>query len=116
MRALELTGRNPANHAKPSNRKETHSMAEKQTDALEDAGPGVGKYKDKKLEALADKFADCRDEKAALATQMTEIEGKIIERMQEAKIPLFRYSDREVRIKPGKNHIKIKTVKVAEED
>lgn len=83
-----------------------------QTDALEGEGAGVGIKKDKKLDALADKFTDLRDEKATLAEKMTETEGKIIERMQEVGITIYRYADREVRIKPGNPHVKVKTVTV----
>lgn len=43
---------------------------------------------------------------------MTATEAKIIERMEELKVPVFRYSDREVRLKNGKTHIRIKTIKV----
>lgn len=85
-------------------------------DALEDAEAGVGVVRDKKLDALADKFTELRDAKAEMAEEMTAIEGKIIDRMQEMKIPAYRYSDRLVKIKVGKNHIKIKTVKVDGED
>lgn len=67
-------------------------------------------FKDKKLESLADKYADLRDEKAKLAEEMTALEGKVIERMQEIKFSTVRYADRLITIKQGKAHIKIKTV------
>lgn len=79
-------------------------------------GPGVSTPKDKRLDALADEFTEKRDQKAALAEKMTAIEAKIIDRMQELKLELYRYSDREVRIKYGKTHAKIKTVKVGDDD
>lgn len=88
---------------------------QEQIDALADGEPGVGIVKDKKLDALADAFTEARDEKAALATKMTEIEGKIIERMQTVKILVYKYADREVKIRAGKAHIKVKTVKVGNE-
>ncbi len=84
----------------------------KQMDALENEQPGVGVVKDKRLNSLADSFCDDRDAKAELATKMTATEAKIIERMQELGVTIFRYSDREVRLKAGKNHVKVKTVKV----
>lgn len=77
-------------------------------------GPGVGTTKDKKLDALADAFTEKRDEKAKLATEMTSIESKIIDRMQELKLTIYRYADREVRITYGKNHVKVKAVKVGD--
>lgn len=85
---------------------------EKQLDALADAEPGIGVVKDKKLNALADEFTELRIEKSEMAEKMTAIEGKIIDRMQELKIPAYRYDDRMVTIKFGKTHVKIKTVKV----
>lgn len=87
-----------------------------QTDALENAEPGVGIVKNKKLDALADKFTELRDEKAALAEQMTATEGKIIEEMWASGIKIYRYADREVRVKDGKAHVKVKAVKVGDGD
>lgn len=89
---------------------------EKQIDALADAEPGVGVVKDKKLDALADKFAELRDEKADLATKMTKVEQDIIERMVEIKCRIYRYDDREVKIKDGKPHVKVKSIKVGESE
>jgi exonuclease VII large subunit len=85
---------------------------QKQTDALEEGGPGVGIVKDSKLNALADEFVELRDEKAKMAEQMTAIEAKILDRMQEKGIKVFRYADKQVSIKDGKAHVKIKQVKV----
>lgn len=82
-----------------------------QTDALANEGAGVGIVKDKVLDRLADEYTDKRDAKAEMAEEMTKIEGKIIDRMVEKGIAIYRYADREVRVKAGKNHVKIKTVK-----
>ena len=87
----------------------------KQLDALEDGGAGVGITTDKKLISLGDKFVEVRDSKAELATELTGIETKIIDRMRELKLRNFRFSDQLVTIKPGAEHIKIKTVKVEQE-
>lgn len=85
----------------------------KQQDAFADNDqPGVGVVKDKVLDRLADEFSEKKEQKAELATEMTAIEGKIIDRMIEKNIKVYRYSDREVRIKDGKSHIKVKTVKM----
>lgn len=74
-------------------------------------GPGVAPVKDKKLDALADKFVEMRDEKSKLAEEMTNIEANIVARMQEIKCESYRYADREVKITKGKVHVKVKTVK-----
>lgn len=82
-------------------------------------GPGVAPVKDKKLEALADSFVDKRDDKAALAEEMTAIESKIIDRMVELGTREFKYADKVVTIKTGGAHVKVKTVTsdgVEEED
>lgn len=75
-------------------------------------GAGVAPVKDKKLDTLCDKFIELRDSKAATATQIGETEGKILERMDELKITVHKFSDQIASIKTGKNHVKIKTVKV----
>jgi len=77
-------------------------------------GPGVAEVKDKKLEKLADDFCEKRDAKAELAEQMTGVETKILDRMAELGINRFRYADREAIIKPGKNHVRIKVVKIGD--
>ena len=74
-------------------------------------GEGVAPIKDKKLEKLAEDFIENRDTKAKLAEELTGVETKIFDRMTELKITQFRFADQIVTIKPGKNHIKIKTVK-----
>ena len=86
-------------------------MAKPEQEEIPMEGKGVASVKDKKLNTLADDFIDKRDEKAKLAEDMTAIESKIIDRMKEIDCTLYRYADREVRIEPGKNHVKIKTVK-----
>ncbi|MGV1047692.1 MAG: hypothetical protein ACOYD4_04085 [Solirubrobacterales bacterium] len=88
---------------------------EKQIDALEGEGAGVGVTKDNKLNALADKFTELRDEKASMAEEMTAIESKIIDRMVEIKCKVYRYADREVRIKDGKTHVKVRQIKSGDE-
>jgi hypothetical protein len=74
-------------------------------------GPGVGQTADKKLDKLGDEFIDVRDQKAKLAEQLTGIETKAAERMGELGITRYRFSDQEMFLKPGKTHIKVKTVK-----
>lgn len=74
-------------------------------------GAGVAPVKDKKLDALCDKFIDLRDEKAALAEKLGQTEAQILERMAELGITIHRFADQEARINPGKSHVKVKTVK-----
>lgn len=75
-------------------------------------GAGVEPVKDKKLIALGDQFIEIRDEKATLATKLTETEAKIIDRMGELGLKAFRFSDQIVTIKDGARHVRVKTVKV----
>lgn len=72
---------------------------------------GVMPKKDKKLDTLCDKFIELRDERAALAEQLGATETKILDRMAELKLTLHRFADQEATIKPGKPHVKIRTVK-----
>ena len=78
-------------------------------------GPGVALPKFKDLDRLGDKFIEVRDEKAALATKLGEIELKIAEKMVEHDLSRYKFSDQEIILKPGKTHIKIKTVKAVAE-
>lgn len=78
-------------------------------------GPGVSLPKYKDLDRLADKFIEVRDEKAALATKLGEIEKKIADAMIEHQLSRYKFSDQEVVLKEGKIHIKIKTVKATAE-
>lgn len=77
-------------------------------------GPGVGEFKDKKLDALCDEFVETRDQKAQLAENLGEIEAKILDRMGELELTVHRFSDQVATVKAGKNHIKIKTIKTSD--
>lgn len=72
--------------------------------------PGVEGIKDKKLKALGDEFIDLRDNKAQLAKDMTACEAKIMDRMEELDLRVFVFGDQEMRIDPGKRHVKVKTI------
>jgi len=74
---------------------------DKQLDALEDAAPGVGVVKDRKLNALADEFTEKRDAKAELAEQMTGSRRRFWIAWIEIGVKVFRYADRIVSIKDG---------------
>ena len=74
-------------------------------------GAGVAPIKDKKLEEWAEDFIEKRDAKALMAEEMTALEAKMLDRMSEKQIQVFRFADQELRLKPGKTHVKIKKVK-----
>lgn len=74
-------------------------------------GPGISPVKYKDIDRLGDKFIDVRDKKAELATELGKIEERIAEKMTEHGITKYRFADQEVILKPGKTHVKIKTVK-----
>jgi len=73
-------------------------------------GKGVAPIKDKKLDALCDKFIDLRDERSKITEKIGDTEAKILDRMGELKITLHRFADQLAEIKEGKPHVKIKTV------
>lgn len=75
-------------------------------------GEGVSKPVIKELDRLGDKFIDIRDQKAELASKLTKVEAQMAEIMAENQISKYHFSDQEVILKPGKTHVKIKTVKV----
>jgi len=87
-------------------------MAAKSVDLPNMKGPGVELPKFKDLDRLADRFIEIRDEKAKLAGDLAKQEAKIAECMVEHDITRYQFSDQEVILKPGKTHVKIKTVKV----
>ena len=75
-------------------------------------GEGVEVTTDKKLIALGDEFIDLRDSKAETTTKMTKTEKDILERMKILNLQQFRFGDQLAVLSTGKQHIKIKTVKV----
>lgn len=79
-------------------------------------GPGVAPVKYKDLEKPGDEFVELRDDKAELATKMTGVQTKIIDKMIEKGITKYRFSDQEIELIDGKRKVKVKTVKVASED
>jgi len=83
----------------------------KQEDLSGVEGPGVSPIKLKELDRLGDKYIEVRDKKAELATELNGIENKMADIMVEKGITTYRWSDQEMIVKPGKTHIKVKTVK-----
>ena len=80
--------------------------------------PGVSLPKIKALETLGYKFIDIRDKKSELAEELGAIETKMLDLMAEKGIERYRFGDQELLLKKGKNHAKVRTVKVepGEED
>jgi hypothetical protein len=101
----------PGNETAPDAR-ERRGRRAKAVDLPGIEGPGVAPFKDKRLSKLGDQFISVRDEKSKMAEELTGVEGKIIERMKELNIRRYQFSDQEAFIVPGKEHVKIKTVKV----
>jgi hypothetical protein len=74
--------------------------------------PGVSLPKIKALETLGYKFIDIRDKKAKLAEDLGAVETKMLELMAEKGIERYRFGDQELLLKKGKNHAKVRTIKV----
>lgn len=74
-------------------------------------GPGVSPVRYKDLDRLSDQFQDKKEERSLMSEEITKIEQLICDKMQEYGLTKYRYRDQEVIYKPGKIHIKIKTVK-----
>lgn len=83
----------------------------KATDLPGIEGPGVSVPKYKDLDRLGDEFIEVRDEKAKLAEKLGKIEDKIIDAMIDHGLTRYKFADQEAILKPGKQHIKIKTIK-----
>lgn len=75
-------------------------------------GAGVELPSHKDLDRLGDKFTETRDEKAKLATKLSDLEKKIIELMTEKGLKNYRFGDQEMEVKETRLHVKVKTVKV----
>lgn len=86
-------------------------MARPKQEEMPIEGPGVSTPRVAAIDRLADKLEEILDQKSDLASQVTKTEGKIIELMEENGLKKYKYRDREVIYKPGKIHVKLKTVK-----
>jgi hypothetical protein len=74
--------------------------------------PGVSLPKIKALETLGYKFIDIRDQKSELAEELGAIETKMLDLMAEKGIERYRFGDQGLILKKGKNHAKVRTIKV----
>jgi hypothetical protein len=66
----------------------------------------------KALETLGYKFMEIRDQKSELAEELGTVEAKMLDIMADKGIERYRFGDQEIILKNGKNHAKIRTVKV----
>ena len=80
-------------------------------DELGISGPGVSPVVHKDIDRLADQLHDVLEEKSELATEVTKLTGKIVEKMNEYQITKYKFRDQEVIIEGGKVKVKLKTVK-----
>lgn len=71
-------------------------------------GKGVGKFKDKELDELGGEFDKLTEKRADLSEKLTAIDTQCVERMKKLKISVYHYDDREMRLAPGKDHVKTK--------
>ena len=74
-------------------------------------GPGVALPKHKDLDRLGDKYKTLLEQRAETSTEITKVEGRIADAMSEKGLTRYVYSDQEMILKPGKTHIRIKTIK-----
>lgn len=79
-------------------------------------GRGVELVEDADLEALGDELDDLRTKKRKLAEKITAAEGKALDRMKARGLKVYRWQDREMMPIEGKIHIKVKSVKVGDEE
>lgn len=86
-------------------------MPRPKQDEMPISGPGVDVPRHKDIDRLADKFVDLLDERSTLSTEIGQTEAKLKEKLKEKGLTKYRYRDQEVVYKPGKDHVKIKTIK-----
>ena len=72
--------------------------------------PGVGVVKDSVLNRLGDEFSEKLEQRAGLSEELTAIESKMVDRMRLKKITVYKYANRQLTLKEGKVHVRIKTV------
>lgn len=83
----------------------------KRQEELEISGPGVAPQRFKDIDRAADSLQDLLEQRAKLSEGITAAEKKVLERMDEHQLTTYKYRDQEVKVDPGKIHVKIKTVK-----
>ena len=74
-------------------------------------GPGVSVPRYKDIDRLADSFADKCEERASISEEITKLEGRLIDAMQEHGLTTYKYRDMQVVYKPGIVHVKVVAAK-----
>jgi hypothetical protein len=101
----------PGNETAPD-AKERRSRRPKLQDLPNMRGPGVGgQEEDAELEALGDEMDELVTKKRKLAEKITAVDGKAQERLATLGLKSYRYSDREIYLKEGKDHVKTRVIK-----
>src|SRR5260370_1083147 len=84
----------------------------KQSDLGGIEGEGVAPVRHKDLDKFRDQLEDLQDRRASLTEKITTLEKRTLERMTELGINRYRFGEKEMLIKPGNPHVKIKQVRV----
>lgn len=66
---------------------------------------------DGELEALGDEWDNLTTQKRKITEKITACDTKAQERLAELGLKSYRYSDREIYLKEGKDHVKVRAVK-----
>lgn len=74
-------------------------------------GPGVAPVRIKELDRLGDKMTEMLEDRAAISEKVSDTEKKMAEIMAERGITKYKWSDKEMLIKIGATHVKVKTVR-----
>lgn len=86
-------------------------MARPKQEEIPMEGPGVSVPRYKDIDRLADQYHDKLEERSTISEEITKLEGKLADKMNEYQLQKYRYRDQEVILKPGKTHVKVKAVK-----
>lgn len=85
----------------------------KQLDALEDAGPGVGKQKIPQVEKAAVEYKTIRDKRMAMTKKETAAKAVLMAAMKDHKVAKYYFEDQEVEYSSTEN-VKIATINPAD--
>lgn len=88
-------------------------MPKKQEEFETLSGPGVAPVRFKDIDRAADALHDLLEQRATLSENITAAEKKVLDKMDEHGLTAYQYRDQEVKVEPGKIHVKIKSVKAS---
>lgn len=78
-------------------------------------GKGVELVTYPDLDKMGDELDDLREKKSKLAESITKVEGKALDKMKTLGLNRYRFSDRVMEVTEGKDHVKVKSVKVGDD-